>query len=93
LAGAPKSIDFRRQSHVEEWMALHRPRVMFLTAGRVGRIHANDTFPADFLYDNLFIEANIIHAAYRTGVEKLRAMLVLVQVSATKTSRSGALRP
>jgi GDP-L-fucose synthase len=66
-----RTVDFRRQSHVEEWMASHRPRVVFLTAGRVGGIHANDTFPADFLYDNLLIEANIIHAAYRTGVEKL----------------------
>ena len=66
-----RTVDFRRQSHVEEWMASHRPRVVFLTAGRVGGIHANNTFPADFLYDNLLIEANIIHAAYRTGVEKL----------------------
>src|SRR5438094_652181 len=66
-----RTVDFRRQSHVEEWMASHRPRVVFLTAGRVGGIHANNTFPADFLYDNLLIEANIIHAAHRTGVEKL----------------------
>jgi GDP-L-fucose synthase len=65
------TVDFRRQSHVEEWLASHRPRVVFLTAGRVGGIHANDTFPADFLYDNLLMEANIIHAAHRTGVEKL----------------------
>src|SRR5262249_29202586 len=46
-------------------------RIVFLTAGRVGGMYANDAFPADFLYDNLLIEANIIHAAYRTGVEKL----------------------
>ena len=52
-------------------MASHRPRVVFLTAGRVGGLFANDAFPVDFLYDNLLIEANIIHAAYRTGVEKL----------------------
>jgi GDP-L-fucose synthase len=64
-------LDFRRQSEVEDWMASHRPRVILLTAGRVGGLHANNTFPADFLYDNLLIEANIIHAAYRTGVEKL----------------------
>jgi GDP-L-fucose synthase len=65
------ALDFRRQSEVEAWMAAHRPRIVFLSAARVGGIHANDTFPADFLYDNLLIEANIIHAAYRTGVEKL----------------------
>jgi GDP-L-fucose synthase len=64
-------VDFRRQSEVEDWMASHRPRVVFLTAGRVGGMYANNAFPADFLYDNLLIEANIIHAAYRTEVEKL----------------------
>jgi GDP-L-fucose synthase len=65
------TLDLRRQSEVEDWMASHRPKVVFLTAGRVGGLCANDAFPADFLYDNLLIEANIIHAAYRTGVEKL----------------------
>jgi GDP-L-fucose synthase len=64
-------VDFRRQSEVEEWMALHRPQVVCLTAGRVGGMYANNAFPVDFLYDNLLIEANIIHAAYRAGVEKL----------------------
>src|SRR6266566_2457360 len=65
------AVDLRRQSEVEDWMASRRPRIVFLTAGRVGGLYANDAFPADFLYDNLLIEANIIHAAYRTGVEKL----------------------
>ena len=65
------AVDLRRQSEVEDWMAARRPRIVFLTAGRVGGMYANDAFPADFLYDNLLIEANIIHAAYRTGVEKL----------------------
>ena len=65
------AVDFRRQSEVEEWMGWHRPKVVLLSAGRVGGLYANDAFPADFLYDNLLIEANIIHAAYRMGVEKL----------------------
>jgi GDP-L-fucose synthase len=64
-------VDLRRQSEVEDWMASQRPQIVFLTAGRVGGLRANDTFPADFLYDNLLIEGNIIHAAYCTGVEKL----------------------
>jgi GDP-L-fucose synthase len=64
-------VDFRRQSAVEEWMATHRAQVVCLTAGRVGGMYANDAFPGDFLYDNLLIAANVIHAAYRTGVEKL----------------------
>jgi GDP-L-fucose synthase len=64
-------VDLRRQSEVEDWMGSQRPQIVLLTAGRVGGLRANDTFPADFLYDNLLIEANIIHAAYRTDVEKL----------------------
>src|SRR5262245_32609996 len=64
-------VDLRRQSEVEDWVATQRPQVVVLTAGRVGGLCANDTFPADFLYDNLLIEANIIRAAYQTDVEKL----------------------
>jgi GDP-L-fucose synthase len=64
-------VDLTRQSDVEDWLSSHRPRIILLSAGRVGGLYANDTFLADFLYDNLLIEANIIHAAYRTGVEKL----------------------
>jgi GDP-L-fucose synthase len=52
-------------------MASHRPQVVFLTAGRVGGICANNALPADFLCDNLLIETNIIRAAFYTGVEKL----------------------
>src|SRR5262245_19067480 len=65
------AVDLRRQSEVEDWMASRRPRIVFLMAGRVVGLYANDAFPADFLYDNLLIDANIIHAAYRTGVKKL----------------------
>src|SRR5499427_3043817 len=69
--GGRARVDLRRQSEVEDWMASHRPQVVVLAAGRVGGLCANDAFPADFLFDNLLIEANIIHAAHRTGVEKL----------------------
>jgi GDP-L-fucose synthase len=48
-----------------------RPEYVFLAAAKVGGIHANDTFPAQFIYENLMIEANVIHAAYETGVKKL----------------------
>jgi GDP-L-fucose synthase len=64
-------VDLTRQSETEAWMAAARPHAIFLAAARVGGIHANDTYPADFIYDNLLIEANIIHAAHRIGVEKL----------------------
>jgi len=64
-------IDYRRQADVEAWMDQARPQVVFLVAARVGGILANDTAPAEFLYDNLMIEANLIEAARRAGVEKL----------------------
>ncbi len=64
-------LDLRRQIDVEEWLAEVRPEAVFLAAATVGGIHANDSRPADFLYDNMMIEANIVHAAWRVGVEKL----------------------
>lgn len=63
--------DLRRQADVEAWMAEARPDAIFLAAAKVGGILANDQFPADFLYENLMIEANIIDAAHRNDVAKL----------------------
>jgi GDP-L-fucose synthase len=71
LTAARQQLDLTRQAETEDWMAVARPHAVFLAAGRVGGIHANDSYPADFIYDNLAIEANIIHAAYKIGVEKL----------------------
>ena len=65
------AVDLTRQDQVEQWMATHKPDAIFLAAAKVGGIHANDTYPADFLYDNLMIESHIIHAAYRQKIEKL----------------------
>lgn len=64
-------LDLRRQAEVEQWMEATRPDVVFVAAARVGGILANDSQPADFLYDNLVIEANVINSAYRVGVRKL----------------------
>ncbi|NNG02764.1 MAG: NAD-dependent epimerase/dehydratase family protein, partial [Inquilinus sp.] len=64
-------LDLTRQSAVEAWMAEARPHAVFLAAARVGGILANDSRPAEFIYDNLAIETNIIHTAWKTGVEKL----------------------
>jgi len=64
-------VDLARQVEVEAWMAEARPQAIFLAAAKVGGIRANDRFPGDFLYQNLMIEANVIEAARRTGVEKL----------------------
>lgn len=66
-----RSVDLRDQAAVNAWMAEHRPHAVVIAAAKVGGILANDTYPADFLYDNLMIAANQIHAAHRTGVEKL----------------------
>lgn len=63
--------DLRDQAAVERWFAAERPQTVFLTAAKVGGILANDSYPADFIYDNLMIAANVIHAAHRHGVEKL----------------------
>lgn len=65
------TLDLRRQSAVEEWMNHAKPDAIFLAAGLVGGVHANNSRPADFLYDNLAICSNIIHHAWRMGVAKL----------------------
>jgi len=64
-------VDLTRQAQVEDWMAETKPEAVFVAAAKVGGIYANDTAPADFLYENLAIEANIIHGAWQTGVAKL----------------------
>jgi GDP-L-fucose synthase len=66
-----KDADLKRQAEVEAWMAAQRPDAIFLAAAKVGGILANDTYPADFLFDNLMIQANIVEAAHRNGVGKL----------------------
>lgn len=64
-------LDLRRQSDVEMFFEREKPEYVFLAAARVGGIHANNTYPAQFIYDNLAIEINIIQTAYQTGVKKL----------------------
>ena len=71
LTAGRSVLDLCRQQEVEDWVQQQQPQAVILAAARVGGIHANHHYPADFLYDNLMIEANIIHAAYRAGVEKL----------------------
>lgn len=66
-----KELDLRRQKEVEDFFEKEKPDYVFLAAAKVGGIHANNTYPAEFLYDNLMIESNIIHSAYLSGVEKL----------------------
>jgi GDP-L-fucose synthase len=64
-------LDLTRQAAVETFFATERPEVAVIAAARVGGIHANNTYPAEFLYDNLAIAANTLHAAYRQGVKRV----------------------
>ena len=71
LAADRSELDLRDQAGVATWMERAKPDVVVVAAATVGGIYANSTRPADFLYDNLAIESNIIHAAFKLGVEKL----------------------
>lgn len=64
-------LDLTHQDAVREFMSLERPDVVILAAAKVGGIHANNTYPAEFIYENLMIEANVIHQAFSTGVQRL----------------------
>ncbi len=66
-----KELDLRDQQKVEEFFQQEKPEYVFLAAARVGGIVANNTFRAEFLYDNLTIQGNVIHQAYKAGVKKL----------------------
>jgi len=71
LKVARTKLDLTRQQDVEDWMAEEKPEVVFLAAAKVGGIHANRTQPANFIYDNISIGTNVLHGAWKTGVEKL----------------------
>jgi GDP-L-fucose synthase len=71
LTPSRAELDLKDQSAVRGWFEREQPDAVFLAAAKVGGILANDRLPADFLYDNLMIEANIIEAAHRTNVQKL----------------------
>lgn len=66
-----KELNLIRQNEVEEFFELEKPEYVILAAAKVGGIHSNNTYPAEFIYDNLMIESNIIHCAYKHGVKKL----------------------
>ena len=71
LQASRSELDLKNQSAVREWFDDHKPDAVFLAAAKVGGILANETYPADFLYDNLMIEANVIEASHRSQVQKL----------------------
>jgi GDP-L-fucose synthase len=71
ITRSSEELDLRNQDAVNYFFAQEKPEYVFLAAAKVGGIKANEDFPADFIYDNLMIETNIIHAAYLFGVKKL----------------------
>ena len=71
VARTSGELDLRNQQAVDDFFAQEKPAYVFLAAARVGGIMANNSFRADFLYDNLMIQNNVIHAAYTNGVTKL----------------------
>ncbi len=72
IVTAPRErLDLTRQAEVEAWMAANRPDAVVIAAARVGGILANDTYPVDFLHDNLMITANLMAAAHAAGVARL----------------------
>ena len=64
-------LDLTNQAAVHEFFAKEKPDQVYLAAAKVGGIHANNTYPAEFIYQNLMIETNVIHAAHVHGVHKL----------------------
>ena len=66
-----EELDLTSQNDVRNFFEATKPDQVYLAAAKVGGIHANNTWPADFIYDNLMIEANVIESAFRSGVKKL----------------------
>ena len=71
LTADRKCLDLMHQAEVERWFADNKPDAVFLAAARVGGIHANNTYPVDFIADNLQIELNVMRSAFAAGVKKL----------------------
>lgn len=71
VTGDRRLVDLTRQESVERWLSSERPDVVVVAAAKVGGIAFNSAYPADFIYDNLAIALNVIHAAYKAGVAKL----------------------
>ena len=71
IGSSSKDLDLRDQAAVNAFFEREKPEFVFLAAAKVGGIVANNTYRADFLYDNLMMEANVIHAAYKNDVRKL----------------------
>lgn len=93
-------LDLTDQAAVREFMQMEQPDVVILAAAKVGGIHANNTYPADFIYENLMIECNVIHQAFEAGVKRLLQLgssciypKAVAQPMAEDTLLTGTLEP
>jgi GDP-L-fucose synthase len=88
-----KDLDLTNQVDVNQFFELEKPDQVYLAAAKVGGIHSNNTYPADFIYDNLMMEANVIHAAWVNGVQKLLFLgsSCIYPKEASQPLREGAL--
>ena len=66
-----KNCDLMNRVQVDQYFSQSKPEYVFIAAAKVGGIHANSTYPAEFIYNNLMIQCNLIDAAYKNGVKKL----------------------
>ena len=71
VARTHAELDLTNQADVQQFFAQEKPAQVYLAAAKVGGIHANNTYPADFIYQNLMVQANVVEAAFRNGVQKL----------------------
>jgi GDP-L-fucose synthase len=71
LVSPRRELDLADQAAVQRWFAANKPQLVFFAAAKVGGIHANNTLRGEFIYDNLIVSANVIHAAHLNGAEKL----------------------
>ena len=71
VARTHAELDLTNQAAVQQFFAQEKPTQVYLAAAKVGGIHANNTYPADFIYQNLMVQANVVDAAFRSGVKKL----------------------
>ena len=71
ITASRRELDLTSQTEVKEFLAVHKFDQVYLAAAKVGGIHANNTYPAEFIYQNLSIQNNVIHHSYKSGVQKL----------------------
>jgi len=81
-----KELDLRNQAAVKLFIEISRPDYVFLAAAKVGGIQSNNTYRADFLYDNLMIQNNVIHYSYLNNVKKLLFFRLLLHLSKASSS-------